>query len=98
MLHGTPLVRKSSACEVSQSTVMRGTAVYSIGNNKTNPLRPLSLEGKFGRVLQHQDRPVCRGKALARRRKMTHQDRRFADPFIGKETIGRLGVRPVLAS
>src|SRR4051794_36197975 len=24
MLHGTPLVRKSSACEVSQSTVMRG--------------------------------------------------------------------------
>src|SRR3954453_20173516 len=26
MLHGTPLVRKSSACEVSQSTVMRGKA------------------------------------------------------------------------
>jgi hypothetical protein len=24
-VHGTPLVRKSSACEVSQSTVMRGT-------------------------------------------------------------------------
>src|SRR3954471_11091451 len=25
LVHGTPLVRKSSACEVSQSTVMRGT-------------------------------------------------------------------------
>src|SRR5207237_3958591 len=27
IVHGTPLVRKSSACEVSQSTVMRRTAI-----------------------------------------------------------------------
>jgi hypothetical protein len=31
IVHGSPLVRKSSACEVSQSTVLRGTPEEAAG-------------------------------------------------------------------
>jgi hypothetical protein len=38
------------------------------------------------------------GKSLARAGKMTGQNIGFADPFVAKEPVGRLGVGPVLTS
>src|SRR5712692_6850788 len=60
-------------------------------------LGPLQLVRKLRRVLEHQDRPLRRGKAAPGRLKITCQDLRLTDPLIGEEAIGRLGVCPILA-
>ena len=62
-----------------------------------DPLGPRTLERELGRVLQHQDRPLGGGNATMRRVEMAGEDLGLADRCVGQETIGGLGVGPVLA-
>ena len=87
--------QKSADSVHPETAILAPAAVDAIG--EPDPLRPLPLVGKLGGVLEHQDRPLRRRKTLARRVEMAGQDLRFADPLIGKEAVGGLGVRPVLA-
>jgi len=55
-----------------------------------------ALEREFRGILQDQDGAIRGLDPLRRRRKVTFQDFVFADAFIGKKPIRRLGIRPVL--
>ena len=58
----------------------------------------VALPGEFGRVVQHQHGSVANGgNALARGAEMPSQDVSLADALVAEESIGRLGVGPVLA-
>src|SRR6266702_7642167 len=49
------------------------------------------------RVVKNQKgKATASGKSLARAGKMTGENIGFADPFVAKEAVGRLGVGPVL--
>lgn len=64
---------------------------------EADPIGLLSLKRELRRVLQNQDRTGRRGKTAARRLKVTGENLLLADPVIGKEPTGRLGVGPILA-
>ena len=70
-------------------------AVHPAG--EADRVRALALVGELCRVVQNQDDAVARGTAAVRRLEMASEDLRFADPVIGEEAVGRLGVGPVLA-
>ena len=54
--------------------------------------------GKLSRVVKDQNRRTAfRPEPLPRRSKVTCQNIRFADPIVPKESIGGLGISPVLA-
>lgn len=57
----------------------------------------LPLIGELRRIVQNQDWPILRGKALTYRAELPFQDLRLADPLVGEDAVSRLGVRPVLA-
>jgi hypothetical protein len=56
-----------------------------------------ALIGKLRRVLQQQYRATGRFKACTRRVEVPAQNIAFVHPLIGKESIGRFGVGPILA-
>src|SRR6266480_387433 len=47
--------------------------------------------------MEHKNRTIRAGRTIMRRLKVTSQNVRLADPLVGEETIGRLGVGPILA-
>src|SRR6266567_1282203 len=47
--------------------------------------------------MEHKNRTLHGGRTIMRRLKVTSQNVRLADPLVGEETIGRLGVGPILA-
>src|SRR5271170_959663 len=52
---------------------------------------------KLRRVVKNQEgKDAVSGKSLARAGKMTRENIGFADPFVAKEAVGRLGAGPVL--
>lgn len=53
---------------------------------------------EFRRVVQHENGSVRRLEALQGGPEVPRPNRRFVDPPVGKESIRRLGIRPVLAS
>ena len=57
----------------------------------------LSLIAELRGVVQHEDRAIGHRHPIARRLKMTGQDVRLADPIVGEQAIGRLGIGPILA-
>jgi hypothetical protein len=65
--------------------------------DRADPLGPCTPVGELGRVLQHQDRPMGGGNAAVRRSEMAGEDLGLADRLVGQETIGGLGIGPVLA-
>jgi hypothetical protein len=79
-----------------EATCLVATAVYVLGY--ADRLRTLSLIGKLGRIVQHKQEIVGGGRTITGRLKVTSQDIRLADPIIRQESIGRLGVGPILAN
>jgi len=66
--------------------------------HKADRLRSLPRVTEFRRIMQDENGAVRGGKALTSGLKMPIQNRHLTNPPVGKESIRRLGVRPVLAS
>ena len=66
------------------------------GTSLPHGLNVVSLERKFGGVVQHQNRTVCRRQTLSRGLKMAGEDLRFIHSVVIEKSIRRFGVRPVL--
>ena len=58
----------------------------------------VTVKGKLGRVMQHQDEHLAGRQPFARGLEVSGQYLFLADPTIRKETVGRFGVGPVLTS
>jgi len=56
----------------------------------------LALEGKFRRVVQHEDRAVRRRNAITRCLEVTSQNFRFADATVVEKPIRAFRISPVL--
>src|SRR6516164_5582641 len=54
-------------------------------------------EREIGRVVEHEDQPIHRGKALARGLKVSGQDLRLAYAVVVEEAVRRLGAGPISA-
>jgi hypothetical protein len=57
-----------------------------------------SMIGEFSGVMEDQNRRVGGGASLARRLKVSGKNLCFGDAVVGKKTISRFGVAPVLAN
>jgi hypothetical protein len=79
----------------SQTPVLVPSAVDALG--EPDRLRLVSPIRELGRVMEQQDQAVVSRHAVAGCLKVAGQNVRLGDPLIGEETIGRLGVGPVLA-
>ena len=53
IFHGTPLVRKSSACEMSQSTVTRGNPVENVWQFMRDNWLSNRVFRSYGDILEH---------------------------------------------
>src|ERR671912_2606349 len=62
-----------------------------------DPLGPPPPVGELGRVVEDHDRAADAGGPIARRPEVAAEDLPLADPVVGEEAVGRLGVGPVLA-
>src|SRR3954453_8176547 len=62
-----------------------------------DPLGPPPPVGELGGVVEHHERAADAGGPVSRRAEVAGEDLAFADPVIGEEAVGRLGVGPVLA-
>ena len=54
--------------------------------------------GELGRVVKHENKIVRCRYTLTRGLEMARQNVSFADAMIGKKTVGRLRIRPILAN
>src|SRR5271163_1103899 len=73
---------------------------FAVGNALRNPdqFRSVPLIGELGRVVKHENKIVRCRYTLTRGLEMARQNVSFADAMIGKKTVGRLRVRPILAN
>ena len=58
----------------------------------------IPLIGELGRVVKHENKIVRCRYTLTRGLEMARQNVSFADAMIGKKTVGRLRIRPILAN
>src|SRR6202041_2661613 len=73
---------------------------FAVGNALRNPdqFRSVPLIGELGRVVKHENKIVRCRYTLTRGLEMARQNVSFADAMIGKKTVGRLRIRPILAN
>src|SRR5271168_3656727 len=73
---------------------------FAVGNALRNPdqFRSVPLIGEPGRVVKHENKIVRCRYTLTRGLEMARQNVSFADAMIGKKTVGRRRVRPILAN
>jgi hypothetical protein len=60
-------------------------------------MRLISFIGEFRRVVENQNLPAYLRSSIACCLKMTRQNGLLVDALIGKKTVGRLRIGPVLA-
>lgn len=81
--------------------VEAGTSIFILSATRfiEDADRLLRLPGKteFCRVMQDENRSICRREAFPGGLKMPGQNCRLIDSPVGKEPIRHLGVRPILA-
>jgi hypothetical protein len=80
---------------VTQPAPLVATAVDALRDSDC--MRRGALEDELGGVLQQQDRTRARRETVARRREVAAQNVCLVHPRVGEKSIGRLGIRPVLA-
>src|SRR4029077_6560770 len=73
---------------------------FAVGNALRNPdqFRSVPLIGELGRVVKHENKIVRCRYTLTCGLEMARQNVSFADAMIGKKTVGRLRIRPILAN
>src|ERR1700722_8719466 len=95
--------RKARMHQDSTGRVHSGIASqisFAVGNALRNPdqFRSVPLIGELGRVVKHENKIVRCRYTLTRGLEMARQNVSFADAMIGKKTVGRLRIRPILAN
>lgn len=91
------VVHQNAATGVEPWTSVLGEACRDLLLNPDPPQVFMAVRELLRFVKNQNQKIAACGEPLSRRRKVASEDVRFADSIVAKETLGRLGVGPVLA-